>query len=938
MRKLFLLLTFFATALTQAQTGTPVFKLTDQIRQDPGVKVGKLPNGMMYYIRKNVKPEKKAQLRLVVNTGSVLEDADQQGLAHFMEHMNFNGSTNFPKNELVNYLQSIGVKFGADLNASTSFDETIYILPIPTDDPAKVEKGFTVLEDWAGNALLDPEEINKERGVVLEESRIGKGAGERMSKKYLPVIFNGSAYATRLPIGKDSILQNFSPDALRRFYQDWYRPDLMAVVVVGDIDPAEAEKKIVEHFSKFKNPSKARVRPSIIPIKERKSNLAMVLTDKEQAQKVLQIIHSFKKSEKVKTWNDYRKVVIESLYSDMLNQRIAEITKSKEPPFVIGGAGSISFLRGYKANASFALLGDKPVDKAIEAFATTYGSAKKYGFLQSELDRAKSNLMTSVERASADKDKTESAVFVQTYIGNYLSGSNMISFDDKLEFMKAYLPGITIAEINKYAAGEDLTTGQFAILMGPENAKSNLPTDAQLLSMIDNAGKLPVVAYTEKSVGGSLIDKGPVAGKIVSESKNDKLKTTNLTLSNGVTVTLKPTDFKNDEILMDAMRPGGFSNFPLENKMNAEAGASMVMEMGVKDLTPVDLEKFLAGKAVSVLPYINMYDEGIEGNSSIKDLETFFQLIYLYFTAPRKDEGLFKAEIAKQKSYVQNMMADPGTYFQDTLTRLRYNNNPWMPVIDKPSDYDVMSADKVLAVYNKIFGNADGMHFTFVGNIDSVKFRSLLEKYIASLPASPTTHKYTDVGLRPAMGVIDAKIKKGEDQKSQVVIRFSGNAEYSQTEAIKLRALSEVITLRVIDQLRESMGGIYGGGANSSLSNVPYGSYTIATSFPCGPENAEKLTKAVFGIYEDLRKNGCEQKELDKVKETWKNQYHEQVKQNEFWLMTLSNDKVRGLDPEWTLQYESVVNALTIDDVKTAANKYLDMKNYLIGTLYPESK
>lgn len=938
MRRILLLLTILITAVVQAQTGTPVFKLTDPVKQDPNVKVGKLPNGLVYYIRKNVKPEKKAQLRLVVNAGSVLEDPDQLGLAHFMEHINFNGSKNFPKNELVNYLQSIGVKFGADLNASTSFDETVYILPIPTEDPEKVEKAFTVLEDWAGNALLDTVEINKERGVVLEESRIGKGAGERMMKQYLPVIFNESLYANRLPIGKDSILSSFSPAVLKRFYQDWYRPNLMAVVVVGDIDPAVAEQKIISHFSKFKNPPKERERPSIIPIKARQQNQAMVLTDKEQQQKVLQILHSFKKAELIKTWADYRKSIIEVLYNEMLNQRITELTKSKEPPFVIGGAGTISFLRGYKAGASFALLGDKPVEKAIEAFTTTFGSIKKFGFLQSELDRAKSNLMTQSERARADKDKTESARFVQEYIGNYLNGANMVSFEDNYTFLSSYLPGITVEEVNKFAAKGSDDKGQFAILMAPQNAAATLPSDQQLLAMMNNAEKIPVVAYAEKTIGTNLIDKLPPAGKVISETSNAKLNTTDIKLSNGITVTIKPTDFKNDEIMMDGIRAGGYSNFGIENKINAENAASMVLQMGVKDLTPIDLEKFLAGKTVNVIPYINMYEEGIEGNSSVKDLETFFQLVHLYFTSPRRDDALFKTEVNNQKAYLQNMMADPGSYFQDTLTRIRYNNNPWMPVIDKPKDLDAMDVTKIMNVYNRIFGNADGLHFTFVGNINPATFKPLLEKYIASLPATPVEHKFTDVGLRPVSGIINAKITKGQDQKSQVNIRFTGESAYSDAEAMKLRALSEVITLRVIDQLRETMGGIYGGGSNSSLLKVPYGSYMLTTTFPCGPENAEKLTKAVFSIYEDLRKNGSTQQELDKVKETWKNQHHDQLKQNEYWLTVLSKDWIWNLDSEWSLQFEEELKKLTIADVKAAANKYLNMQNYVIGTLYPEGK
>jgi zinc protease len=345
-------------------TGKAQYEPDKKLPIDPNVKVGKLSNGLTYYIRKNSIPAKKIQLRLVVNTGSVMEDADQQGLAHFMEHMNFNGLKHFPKNELVNYLQSIGVQFGADLNAYTSFDETVYFLPIPADDPEKVEKGFTILEDWAFNALLDPEEVNKERGVVLEESRLGKGASERMGKQYYPVLFNGSAYASRLPIGKDSILQNFDPAVLTRFYKTWYRPDLMAVIVVGDIDPEEAEKKIIAHFGPYKNPSGEKAR-QVIDIAPRAANQSMVLTDKEQPYNVLQLFNYVERSKPATTWGDYRRTVVEGLFNSMIGQRLAEISQQPNAPFINAGTSFQSFLRGYRAFISVAVLGDKPVKNAL---------------------------------------------------------------------------------------------------------------------------------------------------------------------------------------------------------------------------------------------------------------------------------------------------------------------------------------------------------------------------------------------------------------------------------------------------------------------------------------------------------------------------------------------------------------------------------------------
>jgi zinc protease len=916
------------TALGQTKT-------TDRLPLDPAVRTGKLPNGLSYYIRQNKKPEKKVQLRLVVNAGSILEDPDQQGLAHFMEHMNFNGSTHFPKNELVSYLQSIGVEFGADLNAYTSFDETVYILPVPTDDPAKVDKAFTVLEDWAGRASLETSEIEKERGVVLEESRLGKGAAERMRKKYFPVLLNGSHYAERFPIGKDSILKTFSPDALRRFYHDWYRPNLMAVVVVGDLDPAEAEKQIIRHFTSLKNPARERPRPSIIPIVPRKTNEAMVLTDKEQTQSVLQVINSVEKADQVKTWGDYRKTVIQGLIGSMSGQRYQELTQQPEPPFVFAGSGSGEFLRGYKSNSSFALLGKKPAGDAINAIITTDGSIRKYGFLQSELDRAKVSLMNETEKTWLDRDKTESARYVDAYVSHFLSGRPTIGIDKRYEFLKKELSGITLAEVNAEASKVSAGQGNFALIMAPEKNASTLPTGQQLESELSSAGKLAVVPYQEKKIAGKLVDPLPKAGTILKEVTNASLGTTDLTLSNGITVTLKATDFKNDEILMDAWRPGGYRAVPLDQKLQAQMSAQLVNAMGVKDLSPVDMEKFLAGKSVSVMPYVNANEEGIQGESSVKDLETFFQLVNVYFTHPRKDEKLFLSTINRQKSMSANMKASPFTYFRDTLTSVVYQNNPWADRLMSPEDYDKVSLDNAFSQYQRIFGNADGMHFTFVGSIDMKAVKPLLLQYLASLPGQPGEHKAADVGLRPVRGQVNLPVHRGADQKSLVNIIYSGETPYSRWEDLKARAMTEVMNIRIIEQLREQMSGIYGGGMNGGLAKRSYPNYNISVAFPCGPENVDTLTKALFSIIRSLQQKGSDDKELAKVKETWKKQYEDQVKTNSYWLEGLSTAWIDGEDPEAMLVYLDEVNKLTNSDIQDAANKYLDERNRIQAVLYP---
>ena len=916
--------------------GFAQINLSQKLPVDPNIKMGKLANGLTYYIQKNKKPEKKIELRLAVNAGSVLEDPDQQGLAHFMEHMSFNGSKNFPKNELVDYLQKIGVAFGADLNAYTSFDETVYILPITSDDPKIIEKGFTVLEDWAFNNLMDKKEIEKERGVVLEESRLSKGSQERMSRQYFPVLFNGSKYAERLPIGKDSILKTFKPESLQRFYKQWYRPNLMAVVVVGDIDPAVAEQKIKQHFGKFQNPANAKARPSVIAIKPRTKPEAMILTDDEATNTILQIFNFVKPAKPIITWADYRTTIVEGLMTSLINQRLQELTQKEAPPFVFGGTNFGQFIRGYQAFTSFAVLSSGTVQEAVDALVAETERARQFGFLPTELDRAKASLMNQTEKAYNERNKSESGNLVWSYVNNFLQGTPIPGIEKRTQFINQVVPTITLAEINSMAKKMPATDAAFALVTAPSKDKNKLPDNTGLEAVLAAASSKKVSPYEEKAVAGKLMDKEPTAGKITEENKNDKLGTTDLTLSNGVTVTLKPTTLKNDEIQMDAWRLGGYSKFDLTQKDNAKNAATIVNEMGVKDLSPVELGKYLSGKTASVHPYINENEEGIEGISSVKDFETFLQLAHLYFTAPRKDESLFKSFVNKEKGMVKFLKDNPQAYFQDTLMKIVYKNNPWVDGMPTEEDYAKLNLDKSFDIYNQIFGNANGMHFTFVGNLDVAKAKPLLEKYLGSLPATKEVNNFKDNGVRPVQGVVNANIKKGKEAQSVITLLFTGETTYDRNEVLALKALLEVLNIRVVEKLREDMGGIYGGGFYGSVTKRPYVHYNVQASIPCGPENVEKLTEALMDLIKKAQEKGAEQKDLDKVKETWRKQYEVGLQSNDFWLNGLANAWIDRNDPEGILDYEKRVAALTVSDLQKAAKKFLNLDNYVKAVLYPE--
>jgi zinc protease len=928
-----LLPTIFALLLSSV--GFSQFALPEKIPADPAVRIGRLPNGLTYYIREN-RVFRNVQLRLVVNAGSILEEEDQQGLAHFVEHMNFNGLKHFPRNELVNYLQSLGLKIGADLNAFTGYDATNYQLWMTTGDDKKLDKGFTILEDWSHNALLDTVEINKERNVVLEESRLHKTANERMEHQYLPVLLNGSPYARRIPIGKDSIIANFRPESLRRYYETWYRPDLEAIVVVGDIDAAFVEKEIIKHFSSYSNPVNERPRPANIPITQRNKNEGFVAADKEFQSTVLDLYTSMEKRPAIVTWADYRETIVEQLFNHLIEERLSGMVQQANPPFLSGKASFGKFYGGYQAFNSYIVIGDKPLQPALDSLIVTLGAVRKYGFLETELSRAKSVLLHKEESAFADVDKTGAGPYADVYAGNYLTGAPIIAAADRYHFIAQVLPTITAEEINALGKKLDLSQSCMTLLRTSEERKAALPSGEQLVDQVTRAQQLPVYAYREKAVGHSLMDHLPDGGKIVRETHDKNLGTTDLELSNGVTVTLKPTSFKNDDIQMDSWRWGGFHNYGINEKPNAMNAARIVQAMGIEGFTNTDLDKFLAGKTVHVQPYINPYEEGVEGNCSPGDLETFFQLIYLYNTRPAKDVALFESYLDKQKGMFQNVKTNPMNYYTDTLIKIEYRNSPWANSIPVPSEFEHISLDKVMEIYRTIFGNAYGQHYTFVGSFDVETMKPLLERYLGGLPSSRKDNLFTDEGMRPAKGIVEASITKGTARKGQVNIIFDGEGPYARQDILKLDLLVEVLNIRIYQQLREEMGGTYNPSLSATFSKRPYEHYSVTAKIPCAPENADRLTKALFDILNDARENGVDKNYVSKIKEMMMNHHSGQMKVNDYWLASLSHSWIDQEDPVWMTDYYKMVNDISARELKETAKKYLDTNNYIKVVLKPE--
>lgn len=931
--KIFIVLLSFSTQVF-SQTN-----LNEKLPVDPKVKIGKLANGLTYYIRQNKKPENKVELRLVVNTGSIMEDDDQQGLAHLTEHMAFRGTTHFKQNDLISYLQSIGVTFGNDLNAYTGFDETVYILPIPLDKPGNLDKGFEILQDWAHNITESSEDIDAERPVVLEESRLGKGAEDRMFRKIYPALFEGSKYANRLPIGIDSIVKNAKYESLRRFYKEWYRPDLMAVIVIGDIEPARAEEMIKKYFNDLVNPLKERSRTNAAVPPYAKS-VGMVVTDKEATSYVIQLNYSAKKNVPEVTVNDYKKDIVKNIFTTLLNQRLRELTQKENPPFVFAGAGFGSYARGYESFQAQIGTGSGNAMKGLEAFVQELERVKKYGFTQTELNRAKKDLLTQMDQMYKEKDKTESANYVDEYIRNFLTQEPMPGIEKEHQYYEQLIPLITLQEVNAIADILKQNTNKFIALTGPESSdNAGLPSGDELLAKVNAIENMDIKTYEEKIFGTTLLPVTPKSGKIIAIKKDAYLGTTELTLSNGVTVTLRPTDFKNDQILFSAVRAGGKNNYGIKDKYSAEYATSVVTNMGVGNFSPTDLRKVLAGKSATVNPVFTATTDGMSGSSSVKDAETMLQLMYLYFTSPRRDTSLFRSYVQKSKSQMAMLGANPQFAFIDTLYKVFFNNNPLAPVaIPKIENYDKIDLDRVLQIYKERFGYVNGMHFTFVGNFKQEQIDPLIEKYIASLPSSNKKYFFVDNKVRPVKGKVNVNVYKGKEQKSLILAVYHGEIPYSEDLELKASAISEILNIRIIEELREKIQGIYTGNISPQFEKAPYPHYAFILQLPAGPEKVNTLLYAVNKEIENLKKFGPSQQNLDKVKQQWREQNKVNMKDNNFWLTQLQDIKFPGSDPKYFIDYEKYVNALTIKSIQDAAKLLLNGTNVVTAVLWPEKK
>ena len=933
MRKTLTVIWMLAATLCFAQ---PQLKLTDPLPTDPKVTKGVLANRMTYYVRANSTPKNRADLYLVVRAGSVEEDDNQLGLAHFAEHLAFNGTKNFPKHELINYLESIGMEFGPEINAYTSFDETVYMIKVPLDSTKFMDKGLQVLYDWASQVTDADDEIEKERGVIHEEWRGGRDADERMMQKWLPVFLRDSKYADRLPIGKMEIVDHFAPELLRKFRKDWYRPDLEAVVVVGDFDQQAMVKQITEMFSKIpavKNPRKKNT----YDVPNHKETLVSVVTDKEAQYAVVQIYYKHP-LEKSKTIGDYRKGIVEGLYNAMINDRLAELTQKENPPFLMANSGYGALFGPKSVYNSVAVCQNGKIEEGIKAVLAENERVLKFGFTQSELDRQKAALMTSMENAFNEREKQKSETYAEEYKRNFLTTEEPFpGIGNEYKYYQAFIPEIKLEEVNALAAKWITKENRVVILTAPEIEGVAVPTEADIRKYLDEVEKTPIKPYVDQVTDKPLISNEPTAGSIASIQKIDQVDAEEWTLSNGAKVIVKSTDFKDDEILFSAYSLGGSSLYGQKDDVSAEMAPSILALSGLGDFDKVSLDKLLSGKAVAISPYLSDLREGFGGGSSVKDAETLFQLIYMYFVGQRTDQSAFNSFMSRTAGALENKKTSPEAAFQDTLQVVSANYSPRK----RPMTAEILKeADlsRITEINHERFSDASDFKFFFVGKIDREVFKQLVVKYLASIPSTHKNEIWKDDGIKEPSGIVEKTVYKGQDAKSMQYLVFHGNYEYSRRNNLLINALSKILTTRLLEVIREDKSSVYYIDANPSVEKFPEPKYSMAINYGADPAKLSELKDAVFAQIKDIATNGPSAIDLQKAKEKLLRERETNLRENKYWLSVLSTTWFNS-DADFSQfgDYENIVNSFTVDDIKAAANKWFDFKNYYGVALKPEA-
>ncbi|MBR4366641.1 MAG: insulinase family protein [Bacteroidaceae bacterium] len=928
LRKIFTLVALMATTVSFAQMPTLPF--------DANVRKGTLPNGLTYYIRHNEWPEKRADFYIAQKVGSMQEEDDQVGLAHFLEHMCFNGTKNFPGTSLRTYLEKIGVKFGENLNAYTSFDETVYnINNVNVEIEGALDSSLLILHDWSHDLLLEDAEIDKERGVINEEWRARRSAMMRMYESSFPTIFEGSKYAHRMPIGTMDVVMNFKPDVLRAYYRKWYRPDLQAIVVVGDVDVDQMEEKIKTTFADIQMPENPAVR-EYYPVPKNAEPIFSVAKDKEQDMTQIMLMwkhdcfpEEMKNSMAYVAYN-YMNNAIAGMYSD----RISEILQKENPPFLGAQVGDGEFLvaKTMDAFTGVVVCKENGHKDAVAALYREILRATRHGFTVTEYERYKEEYKSRLDNAYEQRDKITNTRYVGELVSNFTDGEPVTGIEWEHQNMKLIADNVQVNIINQLL-GEMVSDSNLVIaVFAPDKEDIILPTKEEILSILKEVAAEDIEAYKEEVSDEPLVSNLPKPGKIKKE-EDGEFGTKVLTLSNGIKVWVKQTDFTPNQISMTAVSWGGNSLYADEEHFNSD-NISMVTLGGAGNFSDIDLNKKLAGKQASASPGVGQNTESVSGGCVKKDLETMMQLTYLRFTAPRRDDEVFKSTISRVRDQLKNQDLDPTTALQDTIIKVVYNNNP-RALRFKSEDVDKINYDRLLEMYKERFADADDFDFFFIGDIDMDALKPLLCQYIATLPVLKGKEKYKDISLKMAKGeATNVFEKEQETPNATVLFLYHAPMEYNMKNDVLVDFLDQVMDMMYTQTVREDEGGAYSVGVSGGLRPYPEEEAMFTITLPTAPEKRAYMTEIIYKGVEDIINNGPKEEDVQKVKEYLNRTYTENLKKNGYWSSIIQNKVRRNLD--FHTGYLEFVNSVTPADIQAVAKKIFKSGNRIeVGMTSP---
>ena len=915
------------------------YALSEQMPVDPEVTLGTLPNGLRYYVRANAKPARRAELRLVIKAGSALEDDDQQGLAHFVEHMLFEGTRNFPQQGITEFLATLGVGIGPDANAQTSYDDTQYLLRVPTDVPGVLNRALLVLEDWAQGATFDPDAIERQRGIVLSEWRMHLGAGERTTDKLRQVQLEGSRYAVRSPIGKPEIIERAQREQLLRFYRDWYRPDLMAVIVVGDVDREAVATMIRNRFSSLTSPPSKRPRPTF-DVPERPGTRYAIVTDKETPTTAV-AISDLRPARNQGSVGGYRDLIVDQLFGAILDARLDELSQQEKAPFLRAAADRHLFPMPRTKDEALmqALVANDGVARGLGALVTEIERVSRFGVTETELARAKQARLAGYERVVAESPDRESASRADEYTRNFLQDEALPTIWQELAFQRRFVPGVTLAEVNALAKDWFPDHNRLVIVSAPETAGVVLPTEQQLAAAVKTALSNKLEAYVDAAGGDPLMDKPPAAGTIVKTTPRPEAGITEWTLSNGATVVLKPTKLKEDQILFRATAPGGTSVASDADFIPARVADDAVTASGVGRFSDVVLDRMLSGKAVGVRPFIGEISHGMAGGSTPQDLETMLQLVHLRFTQPRADTAAFAALAAQARGLLANQLASPDIVFNQAIdSALSGNNLRRQP--ETPATVEKWDLAKSLAFYKARFADASNFTFVFVGSFTPESLKPLVETYIASLPATRSKETWRDPGITLPTGVVERTIQKGIAPKSQVALVFSGPFPYDERHLLAFRAMTLTLQSRLFDTIRQELGGTYSIEVSPDAHKLPKPEYTVRIDWTCDPAQTASLVQRVFDEIEFVRRTTYQPGQVTRIRDALRREFERNSEENGYVLNQIARRYADGdtADLSSIVNLQDRIAALTGEEIQEAARTYLNTKSYVKVTLMPEGK